>query len=80
MFLRVLLSMKNIQMLYMFCVSCQRLQLCSLEVSYISESAAQMPDQSIYGDRGVQIGTNRHFIPEEWSFSVHLEYTSGKPA
>lgn len=48
--------MKDIQMLcmlYMFCVSCQRPQSCSYEVSEISENVVWMPDQSIYDDRGV---------------------------
>ena len=76
MFLGVLLSMKNIQMLYMFCVSCQRLQLCSLEVSEVSESASLMPDQSISGDRGVQLGTNRYFMLRRMvffgTFLVHI--------
>lgn len=57
--------MKDIQMLcmlYMFCVSCQRLQSCFLYVFEVYESAVQMPDQSIYSNRGVQIGTNRYFM------------------
>ena len=84
MFLRVLLSMKNIQMLYMFCVSCQRLQSCSLEISGISESAAWIPDQSIYGDMGVQIGTNRYFMLRRMvifgTFMVHIGKTRMKPS
>lgn len=71
--------MKNIQMLYMlymFYVSCQRPQSCSLEVSYVSENAAQMPDQSIYDDRGVQMGTNMYFMLRRMvifgTFMVHI--------
>ena len=66
-------------MLYMFCVSCQRLQLCSLEVSEVSESASWMPDQSISGDRGVHIGTNRYFMLRRMVifgiFMVHIGKT-----
>lgn len=76
--------MKNIQMLYMFCASCQRLQSCSLEISGISESATQMPDQSIYGDREVQIGTNRYFMLRRMVifgiFRVHIGKTRMKPS
>jgi hypothetical protein len=59
-----------------FCVSCQRLQSCFLEVFGVSESAAQMLDQSIYSDRGVQIGTNRYFMLRRivifGTFRVHI--------
>lgn len=68
--------MKDIQMLCVFCVSCQRLQSCSLEVSGVFEGAAQIPDQSIYGDRGVQIDTNRYFMLRRMvifgTFMVHI--------
>lgn len=71
--------MKDIQMLcmlYMFCVSCQRLQSCFLYVFEVYESAVQMPDQSIYGNRGVQIGTNRYFMLRRMvifgTFIVHI--------
>lgn len=71
-------------MLYMFYVSCQRLQLCSLEVSEVSESASCMPDQSISGDRGVQIGTNRYFMLRRMvifgTFMVHIGKTSMNPS
>lgn len=60
----------------MFSISCQRLQLCSLEVSEVSESASWMPDQSISGDRGVQMGTNRYFMLRRivifGTFQVHI--------
>ena len=75
--------MKGIQMLYMFCISCQRLQLCSLEVFGVSESAAQMPDQSIYSNRGVQIGTNRYFMLRRMvifgTFMVYIGKTRMNP-
>nr|DAE88644.1 MAG TPA: Molybdenum Cofactor Synthesis C [Caudoviricetes sp.] len=32
--------MKDIQVLHVFCVSCQRLRSCSLEVFRVSESTA----------------------------------------
>lgn len=71
--------MKDIQMLcmlYMFCVSCQRLQSCFLYVFEVYESAVQMPDQSIYGNRGIQIDTNRYFILRRivifGTFIVHI--------
>lgn len=71
--------MKDIQMLcmlYMFCVSCQRLQSCFLYVFEVYESAVQMPDQSIYGNRGVQMGTNRYFMLRRMvifgTFMVHI--------
>jgi len=68
--------MKDIQRLCVFCVSCQRLQSCFLEVSYVFESAAQMLDQSIYGDRGVQVGTNKYFMLRRMvifgTFMVHI--------
>lgn len=71
--------MKDIQMLcmlYMFCVSCQRLQSCFLYVFEVYESAVQMPDQSIYGNRGVQMGTNRYFMLRRMvifgTFIVHI--------
>lgn len=70
-------------MLYMFCISCQRLQLCSLEVSEVSESATQMPDQSISGNMGVQIGTNRYFMLRRMvffsTFMVRIGKTRMKP-
>lgn len=63
-------------MLCVFSISCQRLQSCFLKVSGVSESAAQMPDQSIYGDRGVQMVTNRHFMLRRMvifgTFWVHI--------
>ena len=63
-------------MLYMFCVSCQRLQSCFLYVFEVYESAVQMPDQSIYGNRGVQMGTNRYFMLRRMvifgTFIVHI--------
>lgn len=63
-------------MLYMFCVSCQRLQSCFLYVFEVYESAVQMPDQSIYGNRGVQMGTNRYFMLRRMvifgTFMVHI--------
>lgn len=63
----------------MFCVSCQRPQSSSLYVFRVSESAAQMPDQSIYGDRGVHIGTNRYFMLRRMVifgiFMVHIGKT-----
>lgn len=68
--------MKDIQRLCVFCVSCQRLQSCSLYVFRVSDSAAQMPDQSISGDRGVQMGTNRYFMLRRMvifgTFMVHI--------
>ena len=71
-------------MICVLCVSCQRLQSYSLEVFYISESAAQMPDQSIYGDRGVQIGTNRYFMLRRMvifgTFQAHIGKTRMKPS
>ena len=70
-------------MLCMFSISCQRLQSCSLEISGISESAALMPDQSIYSNRGVQIGTNRYFMLRRMVifgiFMVHIGKTRMKP-
>ena len=70
-------------MLYMFCVSCQRLQSCSLEVSEVSESASWMPNQSIYSDRGVQIGTNRYFMLRRMvifdTFKVYIGKTRMNP-
>lgn len=76
--------MKDIQMFYMFCVSCQRLQSCSLEISGISESATQMPDQSTYGDRGVRMGTNRYFMLRRMvifgTFRVHIGKTRMNPS
>lgn len=76
--------MKDAQMLCVFYISCQRLQSYSLEVSYVSESAARMPDQSIYGDRGVQMGTNRHFILRRMvifgTFWVYIGKTRMKPS
>ena len=75
--------MKDIQMLYMFCVSCQRLQSCSLEVSEVSESASWMPDQPIYSDRGVQMCTNRYFMLRRMVilgiFRVHIGKNRMKP-
>ena len=63
-------------MLCVLSISCQRLQLCSLEVSEVSESASLMPDQSISGDRGVQLGTNRYFMLRRMvffgTFLVHI--------
>lgn len=54
-----------------------------LGVFRVSESAAQMLDQSIYGDRGVQIGTNRYFmlrrIVNFGTFMVHIGKTRMKP-
>lgn len=86
-FLKVLFSMKDIQMLYMlnmFCVSCQRPQSCSLYVFRVSESAVQMPDQSIYGDMGVQMGTNRYFMLRRMvilgTFRVHIGKTRMNPS
>ena len=71
-------------MLCVFCISCQRLQSCFYEVSYVSESANQMPDQSIYGDRGVQMGTNRYFILRRMvifgTFWVHIGKTRMNPS
>jgi hypothetical protein len=79
--------MKDIQMLcmlYMFCVSCQRLQSCFLYVFEVYESAVQMPDQSIYGNRGVQMGTNRYFMLRRMvifgTFMVHIGKTRMKPS
>lgn len=79
--------MKDIQMLcmlYMFCISCQRPQSCSLEVSYVSENAAQMPNQSIYDDRGVRMGTNRYFMLRRMvifgTFLVHIGKTRMNPS
>lgn len=67
----------------MFCISCQRPQSSSLYVFRVSESAAQMPDQSIYGNRGVQIGTNRYFMLRRMVifgiFSVHIGKTRMNP-
>ncbi len=49
----------------------------------VSESAAQMLDQSIYSDRGVQMGTNRYFMLRRMvifgTFRVHIGKTSMKP-
>lgn len=68
----------------MFCVSCQRPQSSSLYVFRVSESAAQMPDQSIYGNRGVQIGTNRYFMLRRivifGTFQVHIGKIRMKPS
>ena len=64
----------------MFSINCQRLQLCSYEVSEISKNVVWMPDQSIYGDREYRWGQIGTLCSEEWSFSVHLWYTSEKPA
>lgn len=84
MFWRALFSIKNIQMLYMFCVSCQRLQSCSYEASGVSKSAAQMPDQSIYGDRGVWMSINRYFMLRRMvifgTFKVHIGKTRMNPS
>lgn len=70
-------------MLCVFCVSCQRLQSCSLEISEVSESAAWIPDQSIYGDRGVRMGTNRYFMLRRMVifgiFMVHIGKIRMKP-
>lgn len=42
----------------------------------VSESAAQIPDQSIYSDREVQIGINRYFMLRRMvifgTFRVHI--------
>lgn len=74
-----LTSMKDIQVLHVFCVSCQRPQLCFLQVIGVSDSAAQMPDQSISGDRGVQMGANRYFMLRRMvifgTFMVHIGKT-----
>lgn len=84
MFLGVLFSMKDIQMLCMFSISCQRLRSCSYEVSGVSESASYMPDQSIYGNRGVQMGTNRYFMLRRMvifgTFWVHIGKTRMNPS
>lgn len=49
----------------------------------VYENAVQMLDQSIYGDRGVQIGTNRHFMLRRivifGTFRVHIGKTRMKP-
>lgn len=72
------------KMLHIFCVSCQRLQFCSYEASGVSKSAAQIPDQFIYGDRGVQMGTNRYFMLRRivifGTFRVHIGKTRMKPS
>lgn len=43
-----------------------------------------MPDQSIYGDRGVQIGTNRYFILRRMvifgTFMIHIGKTRINPS
>jgi len=43
-----------------------------------------MSDQSIYGDRGLQIGTNRHFMLRRMVifciFRVHIGKTRMKPS
>ncbi len=71
-------------MLCAFCISCQRLQSCSYEVFGVSESAIWMPDQSIYGDREVQMGTNRYFMLRRMvifgTFWVHIGKTRMKPS
>ena len=79
--------MKDIQMLcmlYMFCVSCQKPQSCFLQVFGVSESAAQIPDQSIYGDMGVQIDINRYFMLRRMvilgTFRVHIGKTRMNPS
>lgn len=76
--------MKDILMLCVFCVSCQRLQLCLLNVSGVSKGAAQMPDQSIYGDRGVWMSINRYFILRRMvifgTFWVHIGKTHMNPS
>ena len=76
--------MKDIQMFCVFSISCQRPQSCSCEVSYVSKGATQMPDQSIYGDRGVQMGTNKHFMLRRMvifgTFWVHIGKTRMKPS
>ena len=76
--------MKDMQMLCVFCISCQRLQSCSYEVSGVSKSASYMPDQSIYGDRGVQMGANRYFMLRRMvifgTFLVHIGKTRMKPS
>ena len=50
----------------------------------VSENAAQMPDQSIYGDRGVQMGTNRYFMLRRMvifgTFWVHIGETRMNPS
>lgn len=50
----------------------------------VSESAAQIPDQSIYGDMEVQIGTNRYFMLRRMvilgTFRVHIGKTRIKPS
>ena len=78
-----LLSMEDIQMLCVLCISCQRLQSCSLYAFRTSESAVRMPDQFIYGDRGVQMGTNRYFILRRMvifgTFRVHIGKNRMKP-
>lgn len=79
--------MKDIQMLcmlYMFCVSCQRPQSCSYEVSEIFENVVWMPDQSIYDDRGVQMGTNMYFMLRRMvifgTFWAHIGKTRMNPS
>ena len=76
--------MNDIQMLCVFSISCQRPQSCSYEVSEVSNSATQMPDQSIYGDRGVQIGTNRYFMLRRMvifgTFGIHIGKTRMNPS
>ncbi len=71
-------------MLCVFCISCQRLQLCSYEVSGVSESDVWMLDQLIYGGRGVQIGTNRYFMLRRMvifgTFRVHIGKTRMNPS
>ena len=71
-------------MLCVFSISCQRLQSCSLEISGVSESASCMPDQSISGDRGVQMGTNRYFMLRRMvffcTFRVHIGKTRMNPS
>ena len=59
-------------------INCQRLQSCSLEVSEVSESASWMPNQSIYSDRGVQIGTNRYFMLRRMVFFCTFMVRIGK--
>nr|DAZ60630.1 MAG TPA: hypothetical protein [Caudoviricetes sp.] len=76
--------MKDIQISCVFSISCQRLQSCSLEVSEVFESAVWMPDQSIYSDRGVQMGTNRYFMLRRTvffgTFRVHIGKTRMNPS
>jgi hypothetical protein len=76
--------MKDIQISCVFSISCQRLQSCSLEVSEVFESSVWMPDQSIYSNREVQIGTNRYFMLRRMvifgTFMVHIGKTRMKPS